>query len=61
MKKQLLYLFMLIVTYSTTAQKVDLTYYLPQDNSYNENIPTPESILGFQVGEWHVSHDKLVE
>ena len=52
---------MLIVTYSATAQKVDLSYYLPQDNSYNQNIPTPESILGFQVGEWHVSHDKLVE
>jgi hypothetical protein len=61
MKKQLLYLILLIVSYSTTAQKVNLSYYLPQDNSYNQNIPTPESILGFQVGEWHVSHDKLVE
>jgi hypothetical protein len=61
MKKQLLYLLMLIVTYSATAQKVDLSYYLPQDNSYDQKIPTPESILGFQVGEWHVSHDKLVE
>ena len=61
MKKQLIYLFIILISYSTSAQKVDLSYYLPQDNSYNQNIPTPESVLGFQVGEWHVSHDKLVE
>ncbi len=42
-------------------QKIDLNYYLPQDISYNSAIPTPESILGFQVGKWHVSHDKLVQ
>jgi len=42
-------------------QKIDLNYYLPQGISYNSAIPTPESILGFQVGKWHVSHDKLVQ
>lgn len=42
-------------------QKIDLNYYLPQDVTYNTSIPTPESILGFQVGEWHVTHDKLVQ
>ena len=41
--------------------RVDLSYYLPQDVSYDPTIPTPESVLGFQVGEWHVSHDKLVQ
>lgn len=41
--------------------KVDMSYYLPQDVSYNKNIPTPESIIGFVPGEWHVSHDKLSE
>ena len=46
----------------TNAQnRYDLSYYLPADVSYNSNIPTPESVLGFQVGEWHVSHDKLLE
>ncbi|MDJ0646104.1 MAG: M14 family zinc carboxypeptidase [Flavobacteriaceae bacterium] len=49
-------------TISLTAQNdLDLSYYLPQDISYNQNIPTPESVLGFQVGQWHVSHDKIVE
>jgi hypothetical protein len=40
---------------------VDLGYYLPQDVSYRADIPTPASVLGFQLGEWHVSHDKLVQ
>lgn len=39
---------------------VDLTYYLPQDISYDENIPTPKEIIGHEVGEWHVTHDKLM-
>ena len=39
---------------------IDLSYYLPTDVSYNPNIPTPKSVLGHEVGEWHVTHDKLV-
>ena len=41
-------------------QKYGLDYYLPQDISYNAAIPTPESVIGHQVGEWHITHDKLV-
>lgn len=39
--------------------KVEMSYYLPQDVTYDASIPTPESILGYVPGEWHVSHDKL--
>jgi len=60
--KKLSWLFIFISISTIVAQqKIDLNYYLPQDISYNAAIPTPESILGFQVGEWHTSHDKLVE
>lgn len=58
-----IFIAILLVTYSSLAsfaQKVALSYYLPQDISYNSNIPTPESFLGYQVGEWHVTHDQLV-
>ena len=24
-------------------------------------IPTPESVIGHQIGEWHITHDKLVQ
>ena len=41
--------------------QTDLTYYLPQDITYNQNIPTPKSVIGHDVGEWHVTHDKLVQ
>lgn len=41
--------------------EVDMSYYLPQDVTYNAAIPTPESVLGYVPGEWHVSHDKLSE
>ena len=39
--------------------KVELGFYLPKEQ-YNPAVPTPESILGAQVGEWHVRHDQLV-
>lgn len=38
------------------AQKQTLNYYLP-DISYDASIPTPEEFLGWQIGEWHISHD----
>ncbi|GGW90949.1 M14 metallopeptidase family protein [Alteromonas halophila] len=34
--------------------------YLPDNVSYDPAIPTPESVLGANVGEWHVRHDQLV-
>ncbi|NET32452.1 MAG: zinc carboxypeptidase, partial [Cyanothece sp. SIO1E1] len=27
---------------------------------YDQNIPTPEQVLGYQIGEWHISHDQLL-
>ena len=58
--KKILLLF-LFASFSITAQKVDLSYYLPKNVTYNKNIPTPASIIGHEVGEWHITHDKLVE
>ncbi|WP_299059825.1 M14 family metallopeptidase [uncultured Polaribacter sp.] len=54
-------LFFLFISITVYAQKVDLSYYLPKDVSYNSAIPTPESIIGHEVGEWHITHDKLSE
>jgi hypothetical protein len=42
------------------AAQVDLSYYLPDSVAYNPAIPTPKSVIGHEVGEWHVSHDRLV-
>ena len=35
--------------------------FLPSTVTYNPAIPTPESVLGANIGEWHVRHDQLVE
>ena len=51
-----------LLLFSTTAltAQIELSYYLDPTHPYDPKIPTPEQVLGFQVGEWHVSHDKLV-
>ncbi len=57
MKHLTLLLLLLISTISLSQS--NLSYYLPDDVTYDSTIPTPESIIGHEVGEWHISHDKL--
>ncbi|WP_439488576.1 M14 family zinc carboxypeptidase [Algoriphagus sp.] len=59
MKRSLLSLFLSFFILSSYAQ-VDLSYYLPVGYTYDESIPTPKEILGYEVGEWHATHDQLV-
>ncbi len=40
--------------------QIELSYYLPDSITYNKSIPTPKSVIGHEVGEWQVTHDKLV-
>jgi hypothetical protein len=37
-----------------------LEYYLPASSRYNPAIPTPESVIGFKTGEYHLTYDKLI-
>ncbi len=41
-------------------EELSLSYYLPQDVKYNEEIPKPQDILGYIPGEWHASHDQIL-
>lgn len=50
---------MLIASFGAYAQ-VDLSYYLPDTDHLNPNITSPEEFLGFQIGEWHISHSQQV-
>ena len=37
-------------------------YYFSQLNKdLNESIPKPHEIIGHNVGDWHISHDKLIQ
>lgn len=60
MKKVFLYLVLFLSITVVAQEQIDLSYYLPKDVSYNKNIPTPKSVIGHEVGEWHITHDKLV-
>ncbi|MFD2828156.1 M14 family zinc carboxypeptidase [Leeuwenhoekiella polynyae] len=62
MKQMLLRVFLLLFIPFTYAQvsHPTLDYYLPDNVSYNPEIPTPKELLGYVPGEWHVSHDLLV-
>ncbi len=59
MKKALITSFILLFS-TTVFSQVTLDYYLPEGVSYDSKIPTPKSVLGSEVGEWHVRHDQLV-
>jgi hypothetical protein len=54
-------LFLLATSTLFSQTQTDLSYYLPQGMKYDSSIPTPESIIGHEVGEWHITHDKLVQ
>jgi len=45
---------------TTVFGQVELKDYLPEGVTYNENVPTPKSVIGHEIGEWHITHDKLV-
>lgn len=59
--KYIFYSLLLLICFQLNAQeKLDLTYYLPQNVTYDPKISTPQDVLGYVPGEWHVSHDQLV-
>jgi hypothetical protein len=59
MKKALLLFITFSLFHLLQAQRQELTYFLP-NITYDAKIPTPEAFLGFQIGEWHVTHDQQV-
>ena len=49
---------MIMLSFSSLGKP--LSYYFDDDVTFDPAIPTPEQVLGYQVGEWHVRHDQLV-
>jgi hypothetical protein len=58
MRKIVLMLAAIVLTGITFSQ--DLKYYLPDSVNYNPAIPKPKDVIYHEVGEWHVTHDRLV-
>jgi hypothetical protein len=60
MKKLKFLLVFYLGCFGFTQAQVDLSYYLPDRVKLNPAIPTPKAIIGHEVGEWHITHDRLV-
>ena len=50
----------LFLSFFAFTNSQDLKYYLPDSVSYDPKIPKPKDIIYHEVGEWHVTHDRLV-
>lgn len=51
-------LLFICLSFSTIGQQ--LSYYMPTSVTYNQSIPVPKQIVGHEIGEWHITHDRLV-
>ena len=58
--KKVLVLLSFLFQFMCNYAQVDLSYYLPEIK-YDENIPSPESFFGYQIGEWHIPHSLLIQ
>lgn len=58
MKK--IFLILLGIALTAACYSQQLSYYLPGNVNYNAAIPKPQDIIYHEVGEWHVTHDRLV-
>lgn len=45
---------------SFAVLSASVSTYLPKGSDYQQNIPTPESVLGFGIGERHPRHDQVL-
>jgi hypothetical protein len=54
------YIVVLLLIICRTGFSQDLDYFLPDSVTYNPSIPKPKDIIHHEVGEWHVTHDRLV-
>jgi hypothetical protein len=55
--------FLLTITaavFITTISAQELGYYLPDSVQYDPSVPKPKDVIHHQPGEWHVTHDRLV-
>ncbi|WP_317128669.1 M14 family zinc carboxypeptidase [Flavobacterium sp. GT3P67] len=57
-----IYCILFFISFICNAQQqlVTLEYFLPQNSTYNEKIPTPKSIFNFELGEMHTDHNQVV-
>jgi hypothetical protein len=51
----------LLLLFVTSLHARSTLDYLPADTDPDPAVPVPESVLGWEVGDWHAGHDSLVQ
>lgn len=60
MRQILILILGLFWTLQITYAQNSIESYLPKNVNYDDKIPTPKDFLGFNIGDWHLSHDQLL-
>jgi hypothetical protein len=60
MKKFAIAIFLVISLVLNALAQEPLSYFLPDDVTYNKNVPTPEKYFNQQMGQWHLTHDQVL-
>ena len=55
--KNLFLVFLLFLTINSFAQN---DYFFPANAQFDPTIPTPEQFLGYEIGDFHTRHDRMV-
>ncbi len=61
MKRKILLILTLFVFASFKYSWSQESYFYPNTGKFNPSIPTPAQFLGYEIGEQHTRHDRLVE
>jgi hypothetical protein len=55
----LFFTFLMALSLVRSKKNTTLDYYLPQNVSLQQNIPTPKVCFNFELGEMHTDHTQL--
>ena len=58
MKKLFILITAVALQFSSFAQ---IEYYFPEGTQIDQSIPTPQDVLGYEIGEWHTRHDLMTK
>ncbi len=57
---KIIFFIIIFSTYNHIYSQNNLDYFLPNNITYNNSIPTPQSYFGFMPGEYHLRHEQIV-
>ena len=58
MKKSTILIYLLFASFSLMAKPIE--YFLPKGEMFDASIPSPEAVLGQQLGNQHLRHDQII-